>query len=310
MAERPGLEEAIAAFLAWHQVELGHSVHTVSAYREDLLQILGVSPAWEDLDPLRLRKGLTQAMKGGLSTATVSRRVATLRSLGKFLLLRGWISTDPSRKLTLPRKGRRLVETLDDRRLESAFEALKGREDLPDPKAASQALRDRCLLELLYGSGLRLSELWALDWRALDLERASVRVLGKGNKERIVPLTDPAVAALRRWRDDSLRQEAASRLEPPDGEALWPGNLKRRISRRQIENIVGKVLEGTAEGGPTHPHALRHSFATQLLDHGADLVAVKEMLGHTSLAATQVYTHVSVERLRQAHAQAHPRGGG
>lgn len=308
MPDRPGLGECIEAFFRWHAVERGHSPRTVEAYRDDLERLLGPSPAWESLDPKALRSRLAAGRREGLAPATLARHASALRSLARFLLSRRWIESDPTQELAAPKRPKRLVKVLDAAQLSDRLEEDAAVSLTDTPQDASKHLRARCLLELFYGSGLRLSEVWALDWRHLDLPGRSVRVRGKGNKERIVPLTDPAVEALRRWLADPVRLEQAATLDSPHGQAVWPGLKGQRLSRRQIENLVGAALEAGGRGGPTHPHALRHSFATHLLDRGADLVSVKEMLGHASLAATQVYTHVSVERLRQAHAKAHPLG--
>lgn len=308
MPERPSLGQCVEAFLRFREVERGHSPHTVSACRSDLGTMLGSDPSWELLEPRTLRRALAQARREGLSAATIARRASTLRSLARFLLSREWIESDPTQGLTLPKRPSRLVKVIDAVGLEKALSPAALPEEAA-PEALSADLRSRCLLELFYGSGLRLSEVHGLDWRNLDLAKGTVRVRGKGNKERLVPLTDPAVKLLLRWREDVVRQTGAASLVSPDANALWPGLKGMRLSRRTLERIVGQALASSGSGGPTHPHALRHSFATHLLDHGADLVSVKEMLGHASLAATQVYTHVSVERLRQAHAKAHPLGG-
>jgi len=314
MPDRPGLDAALEAFCTWHQLERGHSLRTVQSYRDDLRSLLGNEPQWEHLAPKQVRTLLAQGLRTGLSPATVARRIAAVRSLGRFLLSKGWLDTDPAKLLTLPKKPSRLVQVIDDNRLNAAFENVQTLSEATPSDALtaadiSRALRARCLLELFYGSGLRLSEAWSLNWPNLDLPRRTVRVKGKGNKERLVPLTDPAVECLQKWKEDPVRQRLSMKLTAVDAKALWPGPRGRRLSRRQIENIVAAQLETSSQGGPTHPHALRHSFATHLLDHGADLVSVKEMLGHSSLAATQVYTHVSIERLQAAHAQAHPLGG-
>lgn len=314
MPDRPGLDKALEAFCTWHQVERGHSLRTVQSYRDDLHSLFGDEPHWESLSPKLVRSLLAQNMRAGLSPATVSRRIAAVRSLGRFLLSKGWLDVDPARLLIVPKKPSRLVKVIDDKRLDTAFAHSQVASELPTtddypPVDVSRALRARCMMELFYGSGLRLSEVWSLNWSNVDLTSRTVRVKGKGNKERLVPLTDPAVFSLSKWKADPVRQQLSLSMSAIDGKALWPGPRGQRISRRQIENIVTTQLKTSSQGGPTHPHALRHSFATHLLDHGADLVSVKEMLGHSSLAATQVYTHVSIERLRAAHAQAHPLGG-
>lgn len=181
---------------------------------------------------------------------------------------------------------------------EQIGQAILACRDLAGAVEGAEAVRYRrasLVLELAWGSGLRLAELVGLDWRNVDLGRGEVRVTGKGRKERLCPLTDPAIRALAAWKSSV----------PSDGPVL-PGRTGR-IGRRTVERDVEAAMRAVGDGVPDWPHALRHSFATHLLDGGADLVSVKQMLGHSNLSTTQVYTHVSVERLKQAYAKAHPR---
>lgn len=298
-AARPDLGEALARFANHHSRELGHSPLTAEGYAADLRDLLAGedgAPSWAVLEPQILRRRLAAKVRAGQSAATVARKVAALKSFARFARREGWMEGDPSGALQVPRKGRALVEVVPAAAIEQAIAAQSGlAEAAANPADRERPLRVVLLLELLWGSGLRLAELVGLDWVGVDLEQGTLRVLGKGRKERLVPLTDPAVAALRRWR------EVAGLAQGP----VFPGR-NGRIGRSTVEREVARALEGTAAAA-RWPHALRHSFATHLLDGGADLVAVKEMLGHGSLAATQVYTHVSVERLKKAYLQAHPR---
>lgn len=305
------LEHALERFAAFHRGERGHSERTVVAYLADLGQLFagpGGEPDPTALAPSRVRKTLSTALRDGKAASSIARHLAAYRSFARFCRREGWIETDLSRGLVAPKRRKALVEVLSKDDLVRAIEGLGALEEAAaDPGERHRLLRGRVVVELLWGSGLRLSELVGLDWHDIDLGLGQLRVTGKGRKTRLVPLTDPASRILGRWRDDPLRQELSARLADPDRHAVFPGRGKR-LGGRAVELALASDLEGAARGGATWPHALRHSFATHLLDGGADIVSVKEMLGHAHLSTTQVYTHVSVERLRQAHAKAHPRG--
>lgn len=294
---RPELSDALLRFSSYHRDELGHSPLTAEGYRADLEGLLAEEGVlrWESLDPAKIRRKLARRVRDGGAASTVARKVAALKSFGKLARREGWLDSDPSRGISIPRKTSRLVEVVPADAIEAAIASETVLEEAAvSPQGKARHLRARVLLELLWGSGLRLAETVGLDWAAVDLRQASVRVTGKGSKERLVPLTDPAVRALERWKS------IGSGSGP-----VFPGR-HGRIGRSTLEKEVARAL-GRSDGGPDWPHALRHSFATHLLDGGADLVSVKELLGHGGLAATQIYTHVSVERLKKAYKQAHPR---
>lgn len=294
---RPELSDALGRFASYHRDELGHSPLTAEGYRADLegLLVEDGQLRWDALDPAKLRRKLARRVRDGGAASTVARKVAALKSFGKLARREGWLDSDPSRGISVPKKISKLVEVVGAEAIEAAIASEAALEDAAaSAKDKAKHLRARVLLELLWGSGLRLAETVGLDWIAVDLAQASVRVTGKGNKERLVPLTDPAVRVLARWK-------AVGSGSGP----VFPGR-HGRIGRTTLEKEVARAL-GRSDGGPDWPHALRHSFATHLLDGGADLVSVKELLGHGGLAATQIYTHVSVERLKKAYKQAHPR---
>lgn len=296
---RPELSWALQRFRSYHADELGHSPLTADGYFADLESLLAEPDGtlgWEAFDPAKLRRKLAKRVRSGQAATTVARKVAALKSFGRLARREGWLEIDPSLALTVPKKTRSLVEVVPATVIEQAIAGeavLEAAADTPDRRA--HHLRARLILELLWGSGLRLAELVGLDWTGVDLDGATLRVMGKGRKERLVPLTDPAVRAMRDWKASGQAGNSV----------VFPGRTGR-IGRSTVEREVGRSLHAT-DRSADWPHALRHSFATHMLDGGADLVAVKELLGHGSLAATQVYTHVSVERLKKAYSQAHPR---
>lgn len=299
---RPDLAQALLRFRSYHADELGHSPLTADGYVADV-QAICTTPdggmRWDALESTTLRRKLASMIRSGHAATSVARKIAALKSFGKLARREGWLGHDPAAALTAPKRTRALVEVVPARVIEQAIASEAALEEASStPQQRARHLRAGLLLELLWGSGLRLAELVGLDWTGIDLDQATVRVMGKGRKERMVPLTDPCLRALRRWK-------AAGES---GGTIVFPGRTGRtgRIGRSTVEREVARALHAT-DRSADWPHALRHSFATHLLDGGADLVAVKELLGHGSLAATQVYTHVSVERLKKAYHQAHPR---
>jgi len=298
-----------AAFL--REIEDGKNLspNTVQAYRKDLLdfeRFLGDyhgTPewAWNDVDRLTLRGFMGWCQRAGLARRSIARKLSAIRTFFRFLHTDGYLETNPTRALRAPRLEKRLPGHLSLARVEAIFVAAEDR-------AAQNTLegtRTLLLLELLYGSGLRLSELAALDLSDLDATSGRVKVLGKGRKERIVPVTSKAAAALVRY--EPRRREAARVSDHPETKALLLSQNGRRLSARAIQMTVRRILEDVAEGEGLTTHSLRHSFATHLVDAGADLLAVKELLGHVSLSTTQIYTHTSRERLKRVYDQAHPR---
>jgi integrase/recombinase XerC len=295
------VREALERFLSELADHRRASPHTLAAYRRDVTRVLdqaggpGKPVAPGEWTRELLERALQDGWRSGRAASSVARARAVWRSFSAFCVRRGILALDPSRALPGPRLPRRLPRTLAMRPLAAALEELNG----SDP----MTLRDRALLEVAYSSGLRVSELVGLNHEDVDRAGRLVRVRGKGRRERIVPLGSIALAALDRHR---ALGEAAPRTAAA-GQPLFAGRSGGRLSVRTVQRVVARRLAQAAHGLGVTPHALRHSFASHLLDRGADLRAIQEMLGHRSLATTQIYTHVSRGRLRKAYAQAHPR---
>ena len=223
-----------------------------------------------------------------------------MRGFFQFLFLEGRLPSNPARTVKAPRAEKRLPGHLSNREMDAVFKGLT----LRASENTLEGTRDLLALELLYGSGLRLAELHGLDLDDLNISGGQLRARGKGKKERLVPLTSSARTALERY----LPRRAEVRIsEPDDGRALLLSRKGRRLSRRSIQRLVRRALDRAAIAQDLSVHSLRHTFATHLLDAGADLLAVKELLGHVSLSTTRIYTHTSKERLRRVHKDAHPR---
>lgn len=303
-------------FVRYLRAERARSEHTIRSYASDLKNLLdeviavGAS-SWADVDRVHLRQWLAEQAAGGLSAATLARRTAAVRTFMNWAIQNGLRTDDPTLRLKTPKRASHLPavltqaqarQLLGDEAQPKPTEATSHVDSEPSVHALALGTRDRAMLELLYGSGLRVGELASLDLSGLDFERNTVTVLGKGNKQRVVPFGHPAADALRQWlerRSDLLAQQSEA--------ALFVGARGARINQRQIRAVVERELAKIPHTKATGPHALRHSMATHLLDGGADLRAVQEMLGHSSLATTQLYTHVSVDRLRNSYQNAHPR---
>lgn len=298
----------LADFLRYAEKERMLSANTVAGYRRDLLQFhrflsgyLGIADwRWDGVDRLAIRSFLGELDARGLRRSTVLRKLSAIRSFFSFLHRTDRVTESPARSVRAPKRQRDLPGYLTEERAEDLFELLASR---ARSEGSFQAFRDRALIELIYSSGLRLAEARGLDLPDLDLRSRQLRVLGKGDKERIVPIGDEAASALREYLGRRAGRTAPSETASP----VFLSARGRRLSRRQMQRSVSAMLDRVAEGEKLSTHALRHSFATHMLDHGADLIAVKELLGHASLSTTRVYTHTSVERLQRVHAQAHPR---
>ncbi len=293
------MREALAAFLSELADQRRASPHTVQAYRRDIVRVLDLAAGADRPVPAELwtRELLERALRGlhraHRSAASAARALAAWRSFSRFCLRRSLIARDPARSLLFPRLARRLPRTLPANDLERARDRLAAARDGAAP-------RDRALLELGYSSGLRVSELVGLNHGDVDEGAGLVRVRGKGRRERVVPVGAGALRALERY--------LAADPRPARGdEPVFRGPTGTRLSARTVQRVVGRRLADVARGLGVTPHALRHSFASHMLDRGADLRAIQEMLGHRSLATTQVYTHVTKARLLKAYAQAHPR---
>jgi site-specific recombinase XerD len=283
------------------------SAETLRAYRSDIEAFTEWAARSEldgpdGIDRLTLRRYLAYLATRGYSRRTIARKASTLRRYFSFADRRGLATGDPSRRLSAPRGASRLPEVLGAADLEQLLEPGPGptaADDELDPRSLALALRDDAVLELLYGSGLRVSECCGIDLGDVDLAGGIVTVWGKGSKQRRVPMTAASVAALslylREARDQLFEDES-----PPG--AVFFNQRGNRLGPRDVRRIIDRRA-----ATPTHPHALRHTFATHLLDGGADLRVVQELLGHASLQTTQIYTHVSRERLLAVYADAHPR---
>jgi tyrosine recombinase XerC len=295
----------LEAFVAHLRDERGLSAHTVAAYRRDLTQFLQFAGRAGVTDPaqveaLLLRRFLALQRTRGLAAASIARKAAALRAGFRFLARRGLVADNPAAELGVPRGPKRLPVVLKPRQVDRLLAG-------PDP-VDPIGLRDRAILELLYATGIRVGELCGLRLGDVDLAADTVMVLGKGGKQRVVPFGEPARAALL----DYLVNGRAAMLpgsdhRPGDREALFFNRRRKPMTQRDVRGMLERYRVAAGAPAGTSPHTLRHSYATHLLEGGADLRAVQELLGHVALTTTQTYTHVSNERLRRVYEQAHPR---
>ncbi|MBN2037757.1 MAG: tyrosine recombinase [Chitinispirillaceae bacterium] len=293
------LIKATEQFFSCLEKEKGFSVHTLKAYRQDLDQFRlflcsqDTPPSLEKaMDRKMLRAFTFSLSRKKLRPRTIARKIAAVKSFSRFCTRRHLVGHNAAKLLSAPKIDKPLPAFLTRTQTDRL---------LPPPQnSPADVLRNHAIIEFFYGSGIRLSELQALTIGAIDTRNATVRVMGKGRKERIVPLTATALSSMEQY----LNKRAASRA--PDS-PLFTSSKGRPLSRRQIQRIVNKELALVSQQKKRSPHVLRHSFATHLMDAGADIRAVKELLGHASLATTQIYTHVSREHLLKAYKQAHPR---
>jgi len=299
------LDAQIAAFLRWGRDERRLASSTIEAYERDLSQLRsflvgqGVAPDAAAVDVLALRLFLAELHRT-LAASTIARRISTLRSFWRFLRKRRLVNSNPAATLSAPRATKELPRFLT---VEDAFRVV----DAPAKDTERDdrlQLRDAAMLELLYGGGLRVSELAGLTLERVNLSAREVRVVGKGDKERVVPIGREAMAALRAYLE--IRGTLRTKGRAPDPDALFLGYRGTALTARAVQDVVRRY--GTAGAGRSdlHPHALRHSCATHLLDAGADLRTIQELLGHESLSTTQRYTQIGVDRLMAAYDAAHP----
>ncbi len=292
------MKKATAAFLRHLENERNASPHTIKAYAEDLQQFaehlrqeLGREAQPKDVDHLLIRAFLARLHRFGLKKTSAARKLACLRSFFRYLCREGVLTKNPARPLRSPRFEKRIPVHLD----ESQVAAL-----LDVPGEGDVALRSRAILELLYGTGIRCGELVGLDLGEVDLDERMLRVLGKGRKERVLPFGTRAQAALKAYLPARLRAR-------PRGEALFVNMRGGRLTDRSVRTILTRRMEQVASTQRISPHALRHSFATHLLERGADLRAIQELLGHASLSTTQRYTHVDTRHILHIYSKTHPR---
>ncbi|AFU04172.1 tyrosine recombinase XerC [Nocardia brasiliensis] len=306
MDELPEDLEALLTEYGRH-LRLGRnrSAHTVRAYLGDARALLGhlyarsADSAVRELDLLLLRSWLAQQSAAGVARTTMARRASSARTFTAWLTQTGRLTVDPGLRLGSPKAHRVLPAVLGRQQAVGAMDAAESGAAQHDP----MALRDRLIVELLYSTGIRVSELCGLDIEDVDRERRVVRVLGKGNKERSVPFGVPADEAIGAW----LRHGRPAFATTESGRALLLGRRGKRLDQRQARTVVHEVVSSIPGAPDMGPHGLRHTAATHLLEGGADLRVVQELLGHASMATTQLYTHVSIERLKKVHDQAHPR---
>lgn len=297
------MQREIAQFLRYLNVERGASDYTLKSYREDLnafadyfVEADGSCPAPAAVTAVELRGFLSAMHEAGYAKTSIARKLAALRSFYRFGQREGWVKTNPATALRNPRKSRKLPHFLSTDEVGTLLGAPKG--------DAAMALRDRAILETLYSAGLRVSELVDLNDGDLDFPQGIVKVRGKGRKERLAPLGSFATKALKAW----LAERKLAKSEKQCREApVFVNRLGTRLTTRSVGRMLEKYLKLAGLDGRTSPHTLRHSFATHLLDRGADIRSVQELLGHKSLVTTQIYTHVSAQNLRMAYEKAHPR---
>jgi integrase/recombinase XerC len=299
------MNKQIGQFLQYMRVERGASDHTLKSYREDLQSLAeyladeqGDSPAPGNISTAELRGFVSALHEAGYAKSSIARRLASVRSFFRFGQRESWVEINPAKALRNPRKSHKLPHFLSTSEVAKLLNAPPAQDPL--------GIRDRAVLETLYSAGLRVSELTGLNDGDLDFPAGIVRVRGKGRRERLAPLGSYASTALKSWlsvRELSPR-EPQHRLAP-----VFVNKFGSRITTRSIARMLEKYLRQTELDQRTSPHTLRHSFATHLLDRGADIRSVQELLGHKSLVTTQIYTHVSTSNLRMAYEKAHPRAG-
>lgn len=293
------VEAALEAFAGHLRHERGRSPHTVRGYRSDLTDLLADLPRLSALDLDHLRRRLASTQAAGAGRATVARRTAAARTFCAWAVRNGLLAHDPAARLGSPRAAAELPEVPDAARTAAVLDAAISGATEDDP----EALRDLVVLELLYGTGIRVAELCGLDLDRVDEPGRTLRVRGKGDRERTVVFGVPAARAVRRWLDRG-RPALATAASPP---ALLLGVRGGRLDPRVARTVVHRSMRAVPGAADVGPHGLRHAAATHLLEGGADLRYVQELLGHATLSTTQLYTHVTVDRLKVVHDQAHPR---
>jgi integrase/recombinase XerC len=298
------MQAAVGRFLQYLQSERNASPLTLKSYREDLAALAshladargGLTPEAGEITVLDLRAFIAQQHAQGMAKSTIARRLASLRGFFRFGAREGWTTANPAKPLRNPRRGRALphfLSTVEVGRLLSAPAA-----------ETDQGLRDRAILETMYAAGLRVSEVVGLNSADLDLETRMLRVRGKGRRERLAPVGSYAERALVQWLERRrLARDRATVAQAP----VFVNRFGRRLTTRSVGRLLEKHLAAAGLDRRTTPHTLRHSFATHLLDRGADIRSVQELLGHKSLVTTQIYTHLSTAALRAAYEKAHPR---
>jgi integrase/recombinase XerC len=297
------MRKQVGRYLQYLRVERGASPHTLKSYREDLMALAeylagedGSTPEPAGITIGELRGFVAALHEAGYAKASIARRMASVRSFFRFGQREGWVKTNPAKPLRNPRKSQKLPHFLSSDEVGTLLGAPKGDEP--------QEMRDRAILETLYSAGLRVSELVGIADGDLDFAAGIVRIRGKGKRERIAPIGSHSVRALKAWLSvRELSPRAPTGREAP----VFVNRFGNRLTTRSVARMLEKYLRETGLDQRTSPHTLRHSFATHLLDRGADIRSVQELLGHKSLVTTQIYTHVSTSNLIAAYEKAHPR---
>ena len=296
------MQESISLFKSWLENEKGYSAHTVSGYTRDLTEFanrLGTAKTPADIDNNDIRS-FVSSLHTKNNAATVSRKLSALRTFFRFMMREGRIGHNPLTGITGPKSGRSIPVFLT---VDEVFSLLES----PDSRD-TYASRDRAIMELLYSTGIRVAELVSRNLGDLDFESEMLRVTGKGNKERLVPVGKPALEAMNQWllqRDEIISDRGVKRNEI-EFEPIFINGRGGRLTTRSVERFVVKYAQRTGLRQAVTPHALRHSFATHLLEMGADLRSVQELLGHASLSTTQRYTHLTLDHLAEVYDKAHP----
>lgn len=302
------MKELILKYLRYLKVERNASSHTITSYRNDLEQLVECASSELQLDSnsidvnqidrLMIRLWLGELSDEGKKRSTIARKVASVRSFFKYLSKRGFIDHNPAHLLVIPKREQRLPKTVHT----DEINEMMGLADLSDPVQ----VQDKAILELLYSTGIRVSELTGLNVSDINFNQQQIIVLGKGSKERMIPLGKKATEALLNHLQNRANM-FTSKSDLDAKKALFITSGGKRIYPRKVQRLVKDYFMKVSEVTQKSPHTLRHSFATHMLDAGADIRMIKEFLGHSSLASTQVYTHTSVERLKNVYSQAHPR---
>jgi integrase/recombinase XerC len=297
------MQAAIAGFLRYLEAERNAAALTIKSYREDLTSLAeyladgeGQTPSPAHITPLELRGYVAALHEAGFAKTSVSRRLASLRSFFRYCQRDGLARENPAKPLRNPRPDRKLPHFLSTEEVGRLLEA--------PPAGDAAGLRDRAILETMYSAGLRVSEVVGINDGDLDSENALVRIRGKGRRERLAPIGSFALKALKRWLAE---RKLKGGQKPGPASPVFTNRFGGRLTTRSVARMLEKYLAAAELDGRTTPHTLRHSFATHLLDRGADIRSVQELLGHKSLVTTQIYTHVSTSGLRAAYERAHPR---
>jgi integrase/recombinase XerC len=292
------MNEKLELFLEHLRVVRSASAHSIRAYGTDVAGFLAfVEESGEKIDPLLVRRYLAHLQRSGLSKRSTARKVSALHAFFGYLVRHGHISTDPTEGIRGPKREKLLPKTVSEGQLTRLIEA-------PD-RSRPEGLRDRAILEVLYATGLRVSELLSLTTTDAAHDSDQLRIIGKRNKERLVLLGRPAMEAVRQYLQAGRPTLAARSKTPTD--ALFLGRNGTKLVASSVFRMLEKYVAATSDTLKISPHTLRHSFATHMLDHGADLRSVQELLGHESLTTTEIYTHVSSQRLKEVYDRTHPR---